>query len=165
MGNARLRWKSISTYALGAKSNIEEAIRISKTQRQKHKLEFTTSKNHGQMSFTAVAYRPEMNAIEYCSDELHTLHQKFIGMLRRACELGRVDVLHEVSLLSQYLSSPRIGHLKQGINIFHYLSVHKRSWMVIDPSTFEVEWRPNKPQPSPDEKATAIKELYPDEEE
>ena len=41
------------------------------------------------------------------------VYQNLIGVLRWLIELGRIDVLLEVSLLSQYLAAPRIGHLQQ----------------------------------------------------
>ena len=44
-----------------------------------------------------------------------------IGMLRWATELGRVDILHEISLLSQYQASPREGHMEQILHIFAFL--------------------------------------------
>ena len=47
-----------------------------------------------------------------------------IGMLRWATELVRVDVLHEVSLLSQYQASPRQGHIEQVLHIFAFLDKH-----------------------------------------
>ena len=86
-----------------------------------------TSRKSGSMSFTSQLYRPELDNSEYCDQDLHKLFQNFIGMLRWMCELGRVDILHETSLLSQYLTQPRLGHLKQAINIFRYLDMHNCS--------------------------------------
>jgi len=40
------------------------------------------------------------------------------------------------------MAQPRKGHLTQLLNIFFYLKHHERSWMVLDPSSFEVEWTP-----------------------
>ena len=47
--------------------------------------------------------------------------QELIGVLRWAIELGRVDILLEVSLLSTHLALPRTGHLQQVYHIFGYL--------------------------------------------
>ena len=56
------------------------------------------------------------------SDELDsggiTMYQELIGELRWAMEIGRVDILHGVSLLSSYQASPRIRHLEQLLHIF-----------------------------------------------
>ena len=81
------------------------------------------------------------------------------------CELGRVDILHETSILSQYLASPREGHLQQAINIFHYLDKHNRSWLMMDPTRFDVEWYPKKGECSPQERSLQMKEIYVDAEE
>ena len=49
------------------------------------------------------------------SDELDAgdvqMYQEIIGTLRWATEIGRVDISHEVSILSQYQTSPREGHM------------------------------------------------------
>ena len=82
--------------------------------------------------------------------------------LRWICELGRVDVLHEVSIISQYLVQPRNGHLEQCLNIFQYLKHHNRSWIVLDPTRFEIDWQPTKNEASLEEQALAMKGMYPD---
>ena len=40
-----------------------------------------------------------------------TLHQEMIRMLCWATESGRVDVLHEISILLQHQASPRENHV------------------------------------------------------
>ncbi len=44
-------------------------------------------------------------------------YQEIIGSLRWAVELGRVDILLEVSLISKHLALPREGHLEQALII------------------------------------------------
>ena len=61
-----------------------------------------------------------------------------IGQLRWACELGRVDILLEVSLLSQYLASPRTGHLEQVIHIMGYIDQHKKLRLLFDASSPQI---------------------------
>ena len=39
------------------------------------------------------------------------MFQQLIGVLRWSIELGRIDIMTEVSCLSQHLFSPREGHL------------------------------------------------------
>ena len=48
--------------------------------------------------------------------------RELIGMLRWATELGRVDILTEVSVLSQHQAIPRQGHLEEVLHIFGYLT-------------------------------------------
>ena len=80
------------------------------------------------------SYRPEMDETpELDADEI-TKYQEFIGMLRWAIELGRVDINHEISLLSQYQAAPREGHMEQVMHIFHYLSKKPKKSLYMDPS-------------------------------
>jgi hypothetical protein len=48
-------------------------------------------------------------------------YQELIGVLRWAVEIGRLDILLEISLLSSHLALPREGHLEQVYHIFAYL--------------------------------------------
>ena len=62
-----------------------------------------------------ITYTPEMDVTEELDDNDVTYFQELIGVLRWATEIGRVDILLEVSLLSQYKASPREGHFGTGI--------------------------------------------------
>jgi hypothetical protein len=53
-------------------------------------------------------------------------------VLRWATELGRIDILMPVSIMSSYMAAPRVGHLNQLYHIFGYLKTHLRSKMVFD---------------------------------
>ena len=65
--------------------------------------------------------------------EGHRYFQELIGMLRWSIELGRLDILLEVSLLSSYLACPREGHLEEAIHIFGYLKHHEKKKIAFDP--------------------------------
>ena len=152
---------NINCYALGSESYVREAIRIVEIKMKEHDLHYS-SRRKCNTPFSTATYRPELESSPMCNDNLTTLYQNLIGILRWSCELGRVDILLEVSLLSQYMSSPRMGHLIQACNIFKYLKNHDRSWIVLNPDKFEIEWEPFKDEPSPQERAEAMKLLYPD---
>ena len=80
-----------------------------------------------------------------------------IGILRWICELGRLDILTPVSMLSRYLVSAREGHLDQVFHVFAYLKSYDRSTMVFDDT-----------EPNIDEKSFVNcnwKEFYPDAKE
>ena len=66
-------------------------------------------------------YKPKLDQ----SDELDAAgteyFQELIGILRWATELGRVDILTEVVILSAYQASLRKGHLRQLLHIFAYM--------------------------------------------
>ena len=49
---------------------------------------------------------------------------QLIGISRWAVELGQIDIFLEVSFLSQYQASPRLGHLEVLYNVFTYLKKH-----------------------------------------
>ena len=66
-------------------------------------------------------YHPELDTTMMLESEDATTYQEFIGMLRWACGLGRIDVLLETAIMSQYLAAPRKGHLDKMFNIFSYL--------------------------------------------
>ena len=61
--------------------------------------------------FSSSEYRPELENTPYYIDELITIYQTLMGILRWMCELGRIDILYESSLLSQYMEAPRTAYL------------------------------------------------------
>ena len=61
------------------------------------------------------------------------LYQELIGVLRWAVEIGRLDILLEVALLSSHLALPRRGHLEQVYHIFGYLKTASRRRIFLDP--------------------------------
>ena len=48
-------------------------------------------------------------------------------------EIGRVDIITEVSLLASHLALPREGHLEVALHIMAYLRDHNNSRMAFDP--------------------------------
>jgi hypothetical protein len=80
----------------------------------------------------ATGYRPELDTSPELGSRQLNYYQGLIGILRWACEIGRIDILMPVSLLSRYLVSARQGHLEQVFHIFAYLKHHPRSTMVFD---------------------------------
>jgi hypothetical protein len=67
----------------------------------------------------------KLNGIQY--------FQELNGILRWACELGRVDIATEVSLLLSHLALPREGHLQQVYHIFGYLKAKPKKTLAFDP--------------------------------
>ena len=78
-------------------------------------------------------YRPELDESPELKMEGHRYFQELIGMLRWAIELGRLDILLEVSMLSSYLACPREGHLEAAFHIFGYLKHHPKRKIAFDP--------------------------------
>jgi hypothetical protein len=77
-------------------------------------------------------YRPELDLSPELGSRQLNYYQGLIGVLRWICEIGRIDILMPVSLMSRYLVSAREGHLEQVFHIFAYLKHHPRSTMVFD---------------------------------
>jgi hypothetical protein len=79
-------------------------------------------------------YRPELDVTDELDADLCSRYSQLIGVLRWMVESGQIDIYYEVSVLSQYLASPRVGHLETVYHIFAYLHKHDKSSIVFDPS-------------------------------
>jgi hypothetical protein len=77
-------------------------------------------------------YRPEMDPTPELNDKKQNYYQGLIGILRWICELGRLDIIMPVSLMSRYLAQAREGHLQQVFHMFSYLKEYPRSRLVFD---------------------------------
>jgi hypothetical protein len=80
----------------------------------------------------SLGYQPELDKMPELDARRANYCQGLIGILHWMCELGRVDILVDVSKLSRYLAAPREGHLEQVFHIFAYLKHHPKSRMVFD---------------------------------
>ena len=78
-------------------------------------------------------YKPELDTTDECSEEHASRFRQIIGILRWAIELGRFDILIEVSLMSQYQAAPRQGHLEALYLVVFYLSKNPLRRVVFDP--------------------------------
>ena len=61
----------------------------------------------------ASGYRPELDATPELDASKQNYYQGLVGILRWICELGRLDIIMPVSLMSRYLAQARGGHLHQ----------------------------------------------------
>ena len=78
------------------------------------------------------------------------------------CEIGRIDILTEKSLLATFLASPRLGHLHQALHVFKYLKYHNRSKCVFDPTYVDIDDHHLPLEEQSATRAKFMKELYPD---
>jgi len=72
---------------------------------------------------------------------LTTRFQNGLGVLHWIIELGRINIMTEVSMLSAHNAMPREGHLEGIYYIFSYLKGHKNSKIVFDPAYPEIDDR------------------------
>ena len=79
-------------------------------------------------------YRPEMDVTKELNAEEASYYQAQIGVLRWIVEIGRIDIITEVSLLASQMALPRIGHLMQVFRCFAYLKLRHNGCLVFDPS-------------------------------
>ena len=86
-------------------------------------------------------YRPKLDMSPELKQHGLQRYQELIGMLHWAVELGRVDILLEMALMSTHLALPRQGHLEQLYHIFGYLKAHPTCYLFFDPQHPKVdEW-------------------------
>jgi hypothetical protein len=94
-------------------------------------------------------YIPELDTTPELNDKDATFYQSQIGVLRWCVELGRVDIITEVSTLSSHLALPREGHLEALLHLFAYLNkknnvriIFDLSYPTIDMTVFkECDWK------------------------
>ena len=61
-----------------------------------------------------------------------------IGIIFWVVEVGKIDIAHEISVLSLYLVQPRTGHFVQALHIFKYFDIHKDSDLEFNPAISEL---------------------------
>jgi hypothetical protein len=82
----------------------------------------------------AGGYKPELDESPELDSTRANFYQSHIGILRWCVELGRIDIITEISMLSTYLCSPREGHLEAVFHVFAYLGMHHNARVVFDPT-------------------------------
>ena len=87
----------------------------------------------------SAGYYPETDSSPELDTDGVTLFQELIGILRWAVEIGRVDILTELSMLSTYQASPREGHLEQIYHIFAFLKKNPKLTLYFDPQEPMIE--------------------------
>jgi hypothetical protein len=66
----------------------------------------------------AGGYTPDLDESPELDPTRANLYQSQIGILRWCVELGRIDIITELSMFSTYLCLPRQGHLEAVFNLF-----------------------------------------------
>lgn len=89
----------------------------------------TYGKRSGERPFP-IDYRPEIYVSPELGDKLTSRYLQLIGILQWSVELGRIDIMTEVSVLSQHQCNPREGHLDAVYCIFWYLKCSLKKGQV-----------------------------------
>ena len=80
----------------------------------------------------ATDYHPEIDNTKELSEEETNVYQSYIGILRWAVEIGRIDLAYTASTLAKFMASPREGHLVALLTVFAYIKKHMTSKIVVD---------------------------------
>ena len=65
--------------------------------------------------------------------------RSIIDIFRWMPELGRIDIIIKVSLLSSHLAFPREGHLDATVHIMAYVRQKNNSRLVYDPTYPDID--------------------------
>jgi hypothetical protein len=84
-------------------------------------------------------FESETDATPVLSADLATYYQSQIGVLHWIVELGRVDIITEVSMLASQMALPREGHLEAVFFCFGYLKSKHNARNVFDPTYPEID--------------------------
>ena len=124
LGDGRMSWcMSAQDYVKNAVKNVKEELLRESHQGLKAKAD---------PPYPA-GYRAETDVTPELNDDLANLYQQLIGVLRWACELGRIDILIEISLLAPHTAMPRQeGHLEAVYHVFAYLKQQLNLTLVFD---------------------------------
>ena len=152
----------IQCWAMSADSHVKKALEVVQNRMRECSVMFKHSNKTAENPFSSQSYKPELDITELCNEEQVQFFQSLVGIMRWLCEIGRIDILTETSLLSTYLSCPRVGHLHQALHVFRYLKDHKRSKVVFDPSYVNINDDHLPPEDRALGKAKYMSELYPD---
>eukprot|EP00934_Nitzschia_sp_Nitz4_P008127 Nitzschia sp. Nitz4//scaffold260_size33533//228//6137//NITZ4_007876-RA/size33533-snap-gene-0.41-mRNA-1//-1//CDS//3329544674//8117//frame0 len=79
-------------------------------------------------------YSSELDTSKELEPEEANFYQSQIGILRWMVELGRIDIMTEVSMLASHLAMPREGHMEAALRIFAYLKNKHNARVIFDPS-------------------------------
>jgi hypothetical protein len=86
---------------------------------------------------------PELDTSKFLDDENTQLYQSYIGVLRWAVELGRIDLAHAAGVMARFSAAPRHGHMNEVLRILAYCKKHLQSKLVFDPAARDfndTEW-------------------------
>lgn len=77
-------------------------------------------------------YHPEVDITKELDEDDVQFYQSYIGILRWAVELGRVDLAHVAGAMAHFSACPRVGHMVAVLRVFAYCKKHMQSKLVFD---------------------------------
>ena len=125
LGNGQQCW------SMDSKNYVKAAVDVVRGLLAEDGRELKTSKSKHEGPIP-INYEPELDVTPHCDEEHASRYRQIIGILRWAIELGRVDILTEVSLLSQYQANPREGHLEALYWMMNYLHRYPTRRLIMN---------------------------------
>jgi hypothetical protein len=84
-------------------------------------------------------YLPDLDVTPELTPVMDNFYQMQIWVLRFCVELGHIDIMTEVSLLSSHLCLSREGHLNAVHHLFTYLALKHNTRVVVEPTYPEID--------------------------
>jgi hypothetical protein len=132
MPNGVAAWgMSSSKYVQAGVQNVQEYLKENGDRKLKKK---------AYAPFEAT-YRAEIDESPVLGPEMANYFQSQIGILGWCVELGRIDIITEVSMLSTFLCMPCEGHLDDVYHLYAYLSLQHNARVVFEPTYPDVDMR------------------------
>ena len=91
----------------------------------------------------APKYHPELDDTNILGDDDAQLYQSYIGIIRWAIEIGRIDLCMAGGVMARFSACPREGHMVAVMKILAYCKRHIESKLVFDQVKREfsdIEW-------------------------
>jgi hypothetical protein len=107
-------------WSMDSKKYVKAALEVIRGFLARDGRELRTSKGKHKGPL-AINYCPKLDATAHCDEEHASYYQQIIGIFRWAIKLGRIDILTEVALLSQFQANPCKGHLEALYCVANYL--------------------------------------------
>jgi hypothetical protein len=114
------------TWAISAQDYLEKAIPV-------------VEQNHGTLKGNnkintplPTNYHPELDQSPFLRDNKIEIYQSYIGILRWALKLGRIDLTFSVSLMSRITTCPQEEYTSNILHMFAYVKRHTMSQLVFD---------------------------------
>ena len=83
----------------GSNTYTKRAVSTVKDRMKKDGIAFNSNPKQ---PFSNVNYRAELDSSPFCDNQTSVYYMQLIGTLRWMCELGRIGILYETSILSRY---------------------------------------------------------------
>ena len=126
----------VEAWSISASKYVQEAVRNCETFIKKNLPGGMPKKAPGPWPTNYVS---ELDETPELSPALANFYQSLVGVVRWIVELGRVDVITEVSTLASHMALPREGHLDAALHLFAYLKGRHNARLVLDPTYPDID--------------------------